>query len=249
LARAPQPFYPALYEVAKGSVTRAREGAEFIEKAAAGIATVYAAILGVAFSVSDNPLPFRGVLPAVFLGLALIFAACYLAYPGQPADTPRPSSTTPVAWFNAFADWMGHLTLYRGRFLRAALLSLLFAVIFLPTPFLAVKTTPPDAPGKADWPSANGNPELEKILYQAQVKEVAKLRDEAAPIPKGQHKIREWWIWAAGLLCLLILGVSLALPFRRGGGSGGSASAGGGGSPSSVFHPVPYFAVEDEDAS
>jgi hypothetical protein len=241
MATGPGDFYPIVYEVAKGSIARAREGAAFIEKAAAGIATVYAAILGVAFSVTDNPLPLRGVLPAVFLGLALLFAACFLAYPGRPSDTVAPPAANAGrrAWFNAFADWMSHLTLYRARFLRTALLSLLFGLVFLPTPFIAVKTSPADPPAQTEWPSANGNADLEKIKYRAQVNEVAKLREKAAPQPKGEHKIREGWIWGGAGIALLCLVISLVLPVRR----GRQATTGKDHAPKDTLHPVPYFHV------
>ena len=96
-ATAPTPrddFFKAIYEVQKGSIDRVRSGAEFVEKAAAGILAVYSAVLGVVFSVSDKaPLPVRGLIPAIFLALALVLAAFFLALPkgivkvGTPADT------------------------------------------------------------------------------------------------------------------------------------------------------------------
>jgi hypothetical protein len=44
------------------------------------IVTLYTAVLAVAFSVADHPLPWTGLLPAFFLGLAITFAAGFLAY-------------------------------------------------------------------------------------------------------------------------------------------------------------------------
>lgn len=218
-------FYASLYEVSKGSVTRAREGAQFVEKAAAGIAAVYGLILGVAFSVADNPLPMRGILAPLFLGLALLWATCYLAYPGRPgASQGIPSNAGAAKWFNGFADWITNLTLYRGRFLRSALLALFFGLLFIPAPFIGVTTSPSEPPARANWPEPPAaTPQLQRILYQAQIDEVAKLRADATPQPKGQHKVRERWIWWAAAAALLVLtlslivpvGVSLRLPVQR----------------------------------
>jgi len=233
--------YANFYEVAKGSIGRARDGAQFIEKAAAGIAAAYGVALGVAFSVSDNPMPFRGMVPVVFLGLALVLASFYLAYPGQPkpivADVP--ANAGPSKWFNVFADWMSSLTRYRGRFLRTALFALLFGVIFLPAPFVAVKTSPATPPAKTDWPDPGTNIALQKIRYQAEVDEVAKLREKAAPQPNGEFRIPESWIWWSALGALVVLALSMLFPIRR---RTGDAVAGGG----TPIHTVPYINTSDD---
>jgi len=51
-----------------------------VQKAAAAIAALYTPLLGVVFSVNDNPLPSRGVIPVLFLGLAILSSTAYLAY-------------------------------------------------------------------------------------------------------------------------------------------------------------------------
>jgi hypothetical protein len=245
MADARDTAYTNFYEVAKGSVNRAREGAQFIEKAAAGIVTVYGVIIGVAFSAEKSPIPFRGVLPAAFLGLALVFASFYLAYPGRPGTITKtiPANAGPSIWFNAFADWMSNLTLYRGQFLRAALLALFFGLLFLPAPFVAVKTSPPTPPPATQWPDANGNPALEKIRFQAEVNEVAKLREKAAPQPKGEYKIQESWIWWGALAALIVLALSLLLPVRRGDGAAADDPKRRNVIP---LHSVPYINIPDD---
>lgn len=80
----------ALVEVARGGLDRARSNAETVQKAAGTIGTLYTGILGVAFSVTSRPLPVRGVLPALFLGLAVAASTAYLAYLSRRED----SSTT-----------------------------------------------------------------------------------------------------------------------------------------------------------
>jgi hypothetical protein len=141
----------------------------------------------------------------MFLGLAIALAAFYLAYPSvdvQWSSVPGPAKKNdPVAWFTNFQAWMRGIVLRRSPFLRAALVALLLGVLFLPTPFVKVKTEPADPPQRVDWPvPPSDNIQVQKVLYQAQVAEVAKLREKAAPQPKGEFSIRERWLWlAAGL--------------------------------------------------
>jgi predicted cobalt transporter CbtA len=86
-----------------------------------------------------------------------------------------------------------------------------------------------------------GNPVLEKIKYQAQVNEVARLREKAAPQPKGEHKIREGWIWGVAGAAVLILLISLVFPLRK----GRQATTESDNSPKDTFHAVPYFQAPD----
>jgi hypothetical protein len=200
-----------MLELSKGTVDRARSGAEFVEKAAAAVATVYVGILGAAFSVSDNPLPLRGLIPAVFLGLAIAGAAYYLAYPaGQSVST----MTTPddhasiEEWTNTFTEITRRMAFRRGWALRAGIVSLAFGALFLPTPFIKVRTTPPKPPAEIAWPKVpSANTALERILFTEQVQEIARLRSEAKPTPAGQRKVRELYVWwaAAGALALVAL--------------------------------------------
>jgi hypothetical protein len=56
-------YYKAVFEVAKGSIDRARSFAETVQKATGAIITLYTAILALAFSVSERPLPGRALSP------------------------------------------------------------------------------------------------------------------------------------------------------------------------------------------
>lgn len=143
-------FYLAAYEVTKASVTRARAGAEWVEKAATGILALYSGALTVSFSVTDNPLPLRGVIPAVFLAMALVFAAFYLGFPSQWTSISPPQESTKQAWFAEFGRWMEELVNRRTNYLRASLVALAFGAVFLPAAFVHVKTTPADPPTKAE---------------------------------------------------------------------------------------------------
>jgi hypothetical protein len=207
-------FYTNAYEVAKASVDRARAGAQFVETAAAAVVTLYTGALAVAFSATSNPLPLRGVMPAVYLGLAIAFAAFYLAYPStdvQRASLPGTASTRdPSAWFTSFTSWTRAIILRRRGALRGALFALILGVIFLPAPFLKVQTSTPTTPKLQQWPKVvpSDNIQLRKILFTARVAEVKKLREKAAPQSKGEFTPREWWLWIAFGVGLLVVVLS-----------------------------------------
>jgi hypothetical protein len=183
-------FWAAVLEFFKGSVERARSGAEFVEKAAASVATVYAGVLGVAFSVSDNPLPLRGLIPAVFLCLAIAGAAYYLAYPSVSLlsmETPDDDNTSLEEWTNAFTKLVMAVTTRRGWAIRAGIVSLAFGVLFLPAPFLKVKTAPPKPAAEIPWPTLPpANLPLTRILFLEQVREAARNRREGIQTPAGR---------------------------------------------------------------
>jgi len=86
-------FHDTMTTLAIGSVDRARAGAELVQKASAALVTLYTGVLALVFSVTNNPLPPRGVLAPVFLGLAVVLSTAYIAYLEpttgyNPAPTP-----------------------------------------------------------------------------------------------------------------------------------------------------------------
>lgn len=185
-------FWGAVLEYFQGSVERARSGAEFVEKAAASVATVYAGILGLAFSVSDNPLPLRGLIPAVFLGLAIAGAAYYLAYPSHSASemtTPDDETGSLEEWTNTFTELTRRMVSRRGWAVRAGIVSLAFGALFLPTPFVKVKTAPPKPATEIRWPTLpSANLPLQRILFIEQVEEAGRLRREGRLTRAGRRR-------------------------------------------------------------
>lgn len=135
-------YHDNLAEVAKGSIERAQKGAEFLEKAALSIAAIYTGLLGLVFSVTDRPLPRRGVYPAIFFGLAVASAAAYLAFL-RKADTVsgrKGGSTLRTTQENRtffFVDWVMAGVFNKRYALRVGVLALMFGVAFLPAPFVA----------------------------------------------------------------------------------------------------------------
>jgi len=142
--------HDARIELAKTAIERGRAGAEFVRNAAAGIVTLYTAILGVAFSVTKDaqaaPIDAVGIVPAIFLGVALVLATAYVALLGKQPDMapPQPHSiyrTMQERRLSAFTNWASSLALSRVIFLHASVIALGFGVLFLPVAFLDVSSS------------------------------------------------------------------------------------------------------------
>lgn len=144
-------IHDARIELAKSAIERGRAGAEFVRNAAAGIVTLYTAILGLAFSVTKDaqasPIDAVGIVPAIFLGVALVLATAYVALLGKEPVMPAPLPhsnfrTMQERRLSAFTNWASSLALSRVLFLHASVIALGFGVLFLPVAFLDVSSSP-----------------------------------------------------------------------------------------------------------
>jgi hypothetical protein len=195
-------FYSAFVDVGKGSIERTRAAAEAIRNAAGAIGIIYTGVLGLAFS-TDKALPTRGLIPAVFLGLAIVFSTAFVAW------LPRTVEDSEVDWPNdtdhvrvdlrnrtdMFLKWVREGTLRRRSYLRGAVLALGFAIAFLPVAFLSLgsKGTPAGSESSTTpWPTpsseAGSDNDLQKILYQAQVDERAEIRNLELQSTPGESR-------------------------------------------------------------
>lgn len=210
-----QVFQQSMYDVAKGSVDRAHAAADLTQKAAAAIGTIYTGVLALAFSVTSNPLPPRGLIAPLFLGAAVVLATGYTAYITHGNSLPGPSLGPSVKERQRqrllfFLTWVFEGVLRRANWLRAAVLSLGFGVLFLPAAFIHVGSSGGPAPSTINWPAPPtnvANEELAKILYQAQVTKAAATEPAVAPVRK-REELPSWL--AAGAAALLVVGT-----FRR----------------------------------
>lgn len=135
--------HDARLEVSKGAIERGRSGAEFVRNASGAIVTLYTGVLALTFAADETRLPARGIIPALFLALSVVFATSYVAWLGRAPQTMAPVPHSSLAEYqerrlNAFSRWASALALDRARSLHAAVLALGAGVLFLPTPFLAV---------------------------------------------------------------------------------------------------------------
>jgi hypothetical protein len=186
-------FQKALIEVAKGGIDRSRANAETVQKAAGAIGTIYTGILGVTFSVTSRPLPTRGVLPAVFLGIAVALSTAYLAYMSRREDVTEHSldagRTGLAGQFERVTfllRWVRRTVRRRGWLLRSSVIGLALGVVLLPVAFISWGGQAAAVPETPPWPSsapAGLSPDLQKIQFQAEVHEVARLRTARSAAP------------------------------------------------------------------
>jgi hypothetical protein len=216
-------FQKALIEIAKGVLDRARTGADTVQKTAGTIGTLYAAVLAVSFSVADRPLPARGVLPAFFLGIALVLAASYLAFLNRkdPQGGVRTSGRWPGGLDGQFQRvtfllaWSRVSARRRAPLMQSALVALGIGVILLPIAFVSVpaslvRASPSTvAVTPTPWPSppVGMSEDLGTVLYGAQVKEVA---DQRAQVLAAKTPVDDGpFILVVALIGLLLVAVPL----------------------------------------
>jgi hypothetical protein len=171
-------FHQNIADVAKGSIDRARDSAKFVQTAATAIATIYTGLLALVFSVTDNPLPLRGVYAGVFLGLSIALSTAYLAYlrkaPPPVSYAPGSSLTTlQLARTGFFMRWINATVNNRSWAIRASVISLAVGVMFVPMAFLTSTRPPsiPDAPVAPTIPATIAEPVADEAaaLFAAQV--------------------------------------------------------------------------------
>jgi hypothetical protein len=219
-------FHESLSDVAKEGITRSRDGAKYVQTAATAIAALYTGILGLAFSVTDKPLPIRGAAAAVFLGLAVALSTAYLAYLTKakaPSMYDGGSSLSELQLNRTafLTRWVGAIINERRWAIRASVISLAVGVAFIPAPFVAAHrvTAIPTEPAAPTIPTAVA-PELgslarstlEKQLssYDAAVKArnsaIEKASTETTKI-SGQEATANWVTLAIGVIGLLAVGL------------------------------------------
>jgi hypothetical protein len=216
-------YTTAMYALATSSIDRSRAAADVVQKASAALAALYTAALGLVFSVTSNPLPPRGILPLLFLGAAVVLSTLYVAYigPAKPPRqvTPPDGAPEPAAWQRllTYSATTTQIVTARYRVLRASVLALGAGLLFIAAPFVNFQHQPTASGATAaSWPAqpSTGDPDLNKILYQAQVSEAATLR-AAKPSP-GFESQDAGWLCAGLLVALLIpIAVNLPRPARR----------------------------------
>jgi hypothetical protein len=223
-------FNTAVMDLAKASIDRSRSSAEFVQKAATAIFALYTGALAVAFSVTDRPLPARGILPSVFLGLAITLSTGYLAYLTRGQNTPQPKDAEGRAQAQlertkAFLLWVQPAIITRSYWLRASVIALAVGAVVLPAAFLhppavfETKALPACTTGSpADaartgcipaWPTAPGpsaGASRDK-LFAAQLDEVTNARAEVTRTPDANEGLLVGALITLGVL--LVFGLPL----------------------------------------
>jgi len=138
-----QEVYKGYIEVAKGQIDRSLQRAEFVQKVAAAAGSLYAAIVGLSFSIKeDAKLPVTGIVPAIFLGLSFVLAAVYVAYLTDPSGIAQKPEGTVLrsnqdSRRDTFILWTRSSAFTRRYFLQTSVVSMGFGILTLPAPYLA----------------------------------------------------------------------------------------------------------------
>jgi hypothetical protein len=214
-------YFQALLDVATGSLDRSRSAADFVQKAAAAIGILYTGVLGVSFSVANQPLPPQGFISAIFLALAMTLATAYVAYAGKPDDVAlEPLNTEASIRFQRHLRNFFHIITAavgkRQSWLRASVLALGLGVLFLPAVFItlpspsepAASGTAANAPASPAWPtppavsSDIATALIQSVVFKAQVDEVAAQRQKAR---SGSPAQPNWPLWILITLVGIVL--------------------------------------------
>ncbi|KQY47972.1 hypothetical protein [Cellulomonas sp. Root137] len=181
-----QQFAKDYSTVGVGILERRQAGARTVQTAATAVATLYTGILALAFSVSDNPLPARGLLTPLFLGLAVVLSTYYLAW--AKIERPEGNAQVPVGppgedvtanivdRARVLVELVTEAARSKAYALRASVVALAVGLAYLALPFVSFGASTA-APALADWPPATVGQgevlELAELRYAEQVKEVA----------------------------------------------------------------------------
>lgn len=223
-------FHESLTEVAKEGITRSRDGAKYVQTAASAIAALYTGILGLAFSVTDKPLPIRGAAAAVFLGLAVALSTGYLAYLTKAKTPPMYGGGNSLSELELnrtgfLTRWVGAIINERRWAIRASVISLAVGVAFVPAPFVAAHrvTSIPSEPAAPAIPAAVA-PELGTLAKETLEKQLkgydgaVKARNKAIESASmkttkisGQETTANWITLGIGVLGLLAVGLGPVL--------------------------------------
>ena len=218
------------YDLAFGSLDRSKFAAETIQKASAAIAALYTGVLALVFSVTDNPLPLRGIIAPIFLGVAVVLSSVYLTYlvtPPRidPAWDLQSAAREKKAYarLNTFIDDTSAIVKRQIELLGCSVSALFVGLAAIALPFLGVPQAFTGAPAGdvarvvTDWPkldpvAAGLPPELSVELYKQQVAEAAAQRANeqkpaAIPEPIGYF----WFLLGTGTAITL---AGALLPLR-----------------------------------
>jgi hypothetical protein len=137
-------LHTAYIEICKSSLDRSVKRAEFLTATIGAVATTYTTLLGINYAVANGkPLPERAMLPVIFLGIALLLAAVYVAFLRKTVTARRllPTSVggqVAEERLKTFMEWTFAGVLSRTWALRTAIVSFAVGVALLPLPFVAI---------------------------------------------------------------------------------------------------------------
>lgn len=233
-------FHASLTSLATASVDRARAGATAVVTAASAIATVYAGLLALVFSVDGTALPTRALLSPIFFAIAIALATAYMAFITARNTTQNVDETggwgekayNRVRFFIAYTK---SIVVRRVWMLQAAVIALAVAIFGIALPFVSPGAGEPaeieDQTVSVNWPEptvVSGDPALDALLYQAQLERAVavadaetKLATERATASAEAAAQKSWmdtatFFWVTlGVGLALVLGIPAILALRE----------------------------------
>lgn len=135
-------IHAAYLDVAKSALDRMLKRADLIVTIAAGAGTIYATVLGLAYSAESRPISITAVVPAMFLALALAMGAYYSGFVsgGMRRGMPLASGTSAQVQHRRMAEfirWVNITALERSWALRTAILCLFLGTFTMPVAFIS----------------------------------------------------------------------------------------------------------------
>jgi hypothetical protein len=137
-----QAIHTGYIEVAKGSIDRSIQRADFLEKVSAAIASVYTGVLALSFAVDKGtPLAVTGIIPAIFFGFSFFLSAVYISFVTQTPDVKMEKSDGTLTGSvesqrKSFILWNKATVMRRISFMQASIVSLGVGILLLPIPYL-----------------------------------------------------------------------------------------------------------------
>lgn len=144
-------------QVSQTSLDRAVTRGTYVTTAAGAIATAYTALLAASYSsaTGGTRLVAAALIPAIFLGLGIVFSVAYIAFlkqaetrgdllsPGRrPHDTDQSGSLADLnAVLQQFCEWTYGGVRDRNGYLHLAVYSLAIGVVLLPVAFTELTQT------------------------------------------------------------------------------------------------------------
>jgi hypothetical protein len=227
-------FHTTLRDMAKSAASRVDTLAQLVQTAAGAIVTLYTGVLALVFAAGGTELPLRALIPAVFLGLAVVLAAAYAAFLTPIDDTlfvprsrPRENAMRQTQAIQRYVRIRNNT---RVRAIRSAVVSLGLGVLFLPAAFVAIGSSeaPSTTSYSVDYPPipadapADALPDLYLARYQAQVTETSVIRAaerDVTPAPRTvdiagvRLQLADVLIGALALI-LALIGFTIAARYR-----------------------------------
>ena len=141
-------------QAAQNSLTQMVARGTFITTVITALGGSYTALVGLVYGVGEhaNPMPPRGVVPVIFLGIALLLSTVFMSFlrPGTMITDAGLletgiGGTIAEDRLQTFFAWTFSGVLARAWALRGAVISLGIGTALLPLPFLEVRTGTPTA--------------------------------------------------------------------------------------------------------